>query len=127
MALTQTPPARANPSHNMSRHYSIPESERSNYTLPDIEVFQLTAREFAESDSNEELIHEYMKRHEFRLAAMNSRIREAMFDAMIEEEGIEGGWFWWSCLPGCLPDSSAFGPFKTHAEALADAMDNCES
>jgi len=108
----------------MSRHYSMPESERSNYTLPDIEVFEQTAREYAESDSNEELIHEYMRKPEFRLASMNSKTREAMFDAMIEEEGIEGGWFWWTCLPGCLPDSCAFGPFKTREDALADAMDN---
>lgn len=108
----------------MSRHYSMPESERSEHTLPDIEVFQLTAREFAESDSNEELIHEWSQKREFRLAGMNSRVRDAMFDAMIEEEGIEGGWFWWTCLPGCLPDSAAFGPFKTHADALADAMSN---
>lgn len=108
----------------MSHHYSTPESERSNYTLPDIEVFEMTAREYAESDSNEELIYEYMHKHEFRLASVSSRVREAMFDAMLEEEGIEGGFFWWTCLPGCLPDSCAFGPFKTHAEALADAMDN---
>lgn len=111
----------------MSRHYSTPESERSAYTLPDIEVFQMTAREFAESDSNEELIREYLRKHEFRLACMNSRVREAMFDAMIEEKGIEGGWFWWTCLPGCLPDSFAFGPFKTKEEALADAMDQSNS
>ena len=37
---------------------------------------------------------------------------------------MEGGWFWWTCLPGCLPDSCAFGPFASHAEALADAMEN---
>lgn len=107
----------------MSRHYSIPESERSDYTLPDIEVFEMTAREFAESDSNDELIYEYMRKPEFRLASMNSKTREAMFDAMIEEECIEGGWFWWKCLPGCLPDSAAFGRFKTHKEALDDAME----
>jgi hypothetical protein len=47
-----------------------------------------------------------------------------MFDAMIEEQGITGGWFWWSCLPGCMPDSSPTGPFKTYAAALADARDN---
>lgn len=106
----------------------MPESDRSAHTLPDIiEVFQLTAREFAESDSNEELIREYMRRHEFCLAPMNSRVRDAMFDAMIEEEGIEGGWFWWTCLPGCLPDSCAFGPFASHAAALADAMENAGS
>jgi hypothetical protein len=40
-----------------------------------------------------------------------------------KESGATGGWFWWSCFPGCLPDSSAFGPFKTRAEALADARE----
>jgi hypothetical protein len=106
------------------RIHSTPELERSTYTLPDIEVFQMTAREYAESDSNEDLIHEYMRKPEFRLAGMNSKTRDAMFDAMIEEEAIEGGWFWWTCLPGCLPDSSAFGPFKTKEDAARDALDN---
>jgi len=106
-----------NKGNKMSRHYSMPESEQSAYTLPDIEVFQQTAREFAESDSNQELIWEYTRKPEFRLASMNSKVREAMFDAMLEEEGIEGGFFWW------MPDSCAFGPFKTHAAALADAME----
>jgi hypothetical protein len=108
----------------MSQHYSTLEAKRSPYTLPDIEVFQMTAREYAEGDSNEELIREYMDKHAYRLASMNSKVRESMFDAMIEEEEIRGGWFWWTCLPSCMPDSCAFGPFKTHAEALADAMDN---
>lgn len=109
------------------RIYSKPEAERSEYALPDIEIFQMTAREYAESDSNEELIREYMRKPEFRLALMNSRTREGMFNCMIEEESIEGGWFWWTCHPGCLPDSSAFGPFKTQADAIKDAMANCES
>lgn len=36
------------------------------------------------------------------------------------------GWFWWSCFPGCLPDSEPNGPFATEAEALADAQDGCD-
>lgn len=99
--------------------YSDPSRESDSYALPDVEVFELTAREVAEQD--EDMVHEYMQRHEFRLAAMNSRTREAMFDAMIAEEGITGGWFWWSCFPGCLPDGPAIGPFATRDEALADA------
>lgn len=59
----------------MSQHYSHPDREDDPYALPDLEVFQLTAREVAEQD--EDLIHEYMKRHEFRLASMNSRDRES--------------------------------------------------
>lgn len=100
----------------MSQHYSDPEREYDPYALPDIEVFQLTAHEVAERD--DDLVHEYLKRHEFRLATMNSRTRERMLDAMVEKEGITGGWFYWYCFPGCMPDSNAMGPYATHAEAL---------
>ena len=37
---------------------------------------------------------------------------------------LPDGWYWWSCFPGCLPDSDPVGPFDTEAEALADAQDN---
>ena len=104
----------------MSQHYSNPERESDPHTLPDIQIFELTAREAAEQD--EDMVYEYMKRHEFRLASMNSKIREKMFDVMIEQNGITGGWYWWSCFPGCLPDGPANGPFATHAEALSDAQ-----
>lgn len=103
------------------RAYSDPSKEQDKWSLPDVEIFQLTAREVAEQD--EELIYEYMKRHEFRLASMNSRTREAMFDAMIEENGITGGWFYWYCLPGCLPDSSPCGPFDTWQDAQSAAKE----
>lgn len=104
--------------------YSDPAREDDAYALPDVEVFQLTALEVAAND--EDLVYEYSKRHEFRLCHMNGRVREAMLEAIVEEEGIEGGWFWHTCFPGCLPDSCAFGPFKTQAEALADAQENAE-
>lgn len=108
----------------MTQFYSDPSREHDAHALPDCEVFQLTAREVAEQD--EDMVYEYMKRHEFRVAAMNSRDREKMFDAMIEEQGITGGWFYWYCFPGCLPDSSPFGPFETEAEAIADARENAQ-
>jgi hypothetical protein len=105
----------------MSQHYSNPDRESDTWSLPDLEVFELTAREVAERD--DELIYHYSKRHEFRLASMNSRTREKMFDTIIEEEGITGGWFYWFCFPGCMPDSDAIGPFASHKEALADARE----
>jgi hypothetical protein len=37
---------------------------------------------------------------------------------------LETGWYWWSCFPGCHPDSDPFGPFKTQEEAIADAQDD---
>jgi hypothetical protein len=32
------------------------------------------------------------------------------------------GWYWWPCLPSCLPDGDPNGPFETEAEAIADAQ-----
>jgi hypothetical protein len=104
----------------MGQEYSDPSRANDKWTLPDVEIFQLTAREVAEMD--EDRIHEWTRKHEYRLAPMCSAVREKMFDAMIEDEGIEGGWFWWTCLPGCMPDSDPFGPFATYAEAKADAQ-----
>ena len=108
----------------MTQAYSDPLRESDPYALPDIEIFELTAHEVANLD--EDMVYEYMRRHEFRLATMNSRTREAMYDAMIEEQSITGGWYYWYCFHGCLPDSSPFGPFATHAEALAGAQDNAD-
>jgi hypothetical protein len=106
----------------MTQHYSDPSRESDKWALPDIEVFQLTAREVAERD--EDAIYEYMKDPRFKLAAMNGRIRDAMFDEMIEDEGITGGWFYWYCFPGCMPEGDAMGPYDTHAEALAAAQED---
>ncbi len=104
--------------------YSNPKRADSPYSLPDVEVFQLTAIEAAAQD--EDYVYEYSKRPEFRLCHMNSRVQEAMLEAIVEECGVTGGWYWWTCLPGCLPDSSAMGPFATQREALADAQENAE-
>jgi len=102
--------------------YSNPKRKHDPHALPDLEIFHLTASEVAERD--EDLIYEYIKRHEYRLAPMNSRVREQMFDAMIAENNITGGWFYWYCFPGCMPDSDAYGPFESAAAALQDARDN---
>ena len=32
------------------------------------------------------------------------------------------GYYWWTCSPGCLPDSEAAGPFETKEEAEEDAI-----
>lgn len=108
----------------MSQHYSDPDRESDPHALPDVEVFQLTAREVAEQD--EDMVRDYMRKHEFRLAAMNSRTRESMFDSMVENEGITGGWFYWFCFPGCMPESSPFGPYESHAAAVKAAQEHDE-
>jgi hypothetical protein len=107
----------------MTQHYSDPSRENDPHALPDLETFQLTAREVAERD--EDMIREYVSQRQYRLATMSGRVRDQMFDAMIEENGIEGGWFYWFCFPGCMPESDAMGPYATQAEALAAARESC--
>jgi hypothetical protein len=101
--------------------YSDPSRKSDPWSLPDIEVFELTAEEAAVLD--EDLVYEYGKRHEFRLHSMNSQVRAAMADAIVEEESIEGGWFWWACFPGSLPDGGPHGPYKTKEEAVKAAQE----
>lgn len=38
-----------------------------------------------------------------------------------EGPGLEPGWYWWSCFPGCLPSGDPYGPFPTEQAALKDA------
>lgn len=35
----------------------------------------------------------------------------------------EPGWYWWSCHPGCLPDSDPIGPFQSAEEAEEDFLE----
>jgi len=107
---------------NKMQFYTDTKRESDPHSLPDAEVFQLTATEAAAYD--EDLVYEYSKRHEFRFCSMNGKIREAMMDAIVEEQGITGGWFYWYCSPGCLPDSTQVGPFGSQKEAIDDARKN---
>lgn len=43
-----------------------------------------------------------------------------------DDASLERGWYWWSCFPGCLPDSDPEGPYETEAEALASAQAGIE-
>lgn len=108
----------------MPFEYTNDVDQRDPWKLPNIEIFEATAREIAES--NDDLIWEYSRKPAFRLASMNSTIRERMIDAIIEDHGIAGGFVWQYCVPGCLPDSGWTGPFKTYQEALQDAIQSTE-
>ena len=106
----------------MAYIYSDPTRETDPHALPDIEVFRLTAGEVAETMEDE--IHEFSRRHEFRLTSINSGVRARMINAMIEELDITGGWFYQACFPGCLPDGEPCGPFASYAEAREAAIDD---
>lgn len=102
----------------MSQYYSDPSRESDPHALPDVWVTQLTAEEIAANMEDE--IWQYRKRPEFKLASMNSRTRDKMLETMIAELEIEGGWCWYYCQPGCMPDSGPYGPFASHDAAVCD-------
>jgi len=78
------------------RTYSNPERENLPHALPDVEVFYVTAEEAKEFEGENETDEIYY---------------------------VGEGWYWWSCFPGCLPDSDPFGPFDSEAEAIENMRD----
>lgn len=106
----------------MTQFYSDPSRETDTYSLPDCEVFQLTATEAAEHMEDE--IREAMRMKRFQLASMNSIVRERMLEWIVEQHDVQGGWFWHFCFPGCMPESYPHGPFASPEEAIADCREN---
>lgn len=86
--------------------YSDSKRESDPYALPDVEVFY----------------HEHAKRE---LCALNAGHKAELYgECIVDGEGdcCGTGWYWQACFPGCLPDGEPNGPFKTEAEAQADAQ-----
>jgi hypothetical protein len=81
----------------MTQHYSDPSRETEPHALPDIEVFYLNQND----------------------------IDQDYRDSDTNETDMSPGWYWWTCFPGCLPDSEPIGPFNSHKEALAAAQEDC--
>ena len=90
----------------MPQHYSDPRRADDPHTLPDIEVFY----------------------HAGHWASGEWCAPGGTWDGDEDNTtfGAPAGWYWWSCMPGCLPDSDPSGPFDTEAEALADAREGME-
>ena len=80
----------------MTQIYSDPTREDESWALPDVEVFYVS-----------QLVVNY-----------NLANLDHLDDGIITETG----WYWWSCFPGCLPDSDAFGPYETEEAATEDAQ-----
>lgn len=73
---------------------------------------------------------DYMMKQNMKFFTIDS---DELIESLIAESARNGGesvdadyrgkWAYWSCLPGCLPDSDIFGPFDT----LKDAIRDCEN
>lgn len=53
--------------------------------------------------------------HAFRIGTFE------VFHVDKKTEELTPGWYWWPCLPGCLPDGEANGPFTSSTAAYRDA------
>lgn len=95
--------------------YSDPRRASDPYALPDVEVWHSRYQDCRWCQ------HTILADPTCKLACCPecSGVVEMMPDA-------PKGWYWWSCFPGCLPDSDPIGPFDTEEDALADARDRWE-
>lgn len=92
--------------------YSNPSRESDPHALPDVEIFEAPFARVCDGCGYLDL---------------DADAEECDCDRFTDQAWSEsGGWYWWTCSPGCLPDSDPFGPFETEAEALADAQADSE-
>jgi len=81
------------------RTYSNLEREGETYSLPDVEVFYSHKRD---------------------------QTPDTVFWNEDDKEPMGTGYYYWFCFPGCMPESSPFGPFKTEKEAIEEMRNNLE-
>jgi hypothetical protein len=107
----------------MSQAYSDPKRADDPHALPDVEVWEdavfiVTCEHCGEFEVAESI------------ATADSDTwcpsceREAL--CRLPKHPAKTAWWYWSCFPGCLPDSNAHGPFATEQEALEDAQQYAE-
>lgn len=92
----------------------------ATYTPKNTEVFEISASDFltaGEGDWRAERLAENITESEPEEGEDSSAYNE---ERKKEAEKL-AGFYWWTCSPGCLPDSDASGPFETESEALEDA------
>lgn len=106
----------------MSQHYSDPKRANDKWSLPDVEIWQDNIAEVYTKcgvfDVPGKVLHaqgDYI--------TCPSCDRESCVEGEADMAGRQG-WFYWFCLPGCIPDSERpIGPFDSEEEALNDARD----
>lgn len=99
--------------------YSDPKRASDPYSLPDVEVFTanimrcpVCSAEYPETDQGDTSYRN--TNDETTCCNGKSLVRH------------ESAYWYWFCLPGCMPDSDPMGPFATREEALADAQEGCD-
>jgi hypothetical protein len=96
----------------MTQAYSDPTRESDLHSLPDVEVFHQSQQDFIRSEAGS--VQRIRLDNERETTPNNFQASASL-----------AGWYWWSCFPGCLPDSDPYGPYDTEEQAL-EAAQNTE-
>lgn len=91
------------------------------YIPENTEVFEVSAADFINADPESwqaERLAERMAERSDTDPELHPTTREA--DLILEANAL-AGFYWWTCSPGCMPDSEASGPFESELEAVEDA------
>lgn len=96
--------------------YSNPSRASLPHALPDVEVFLVTTNKFLHATKD---TWQYVMLRE-QCGPGPDAIELA------QQASSLAGWYYWFCLPGCMPECDPIGSFKTQAEAIADAQSSSE-
>ena len=109
----------------MSQHYSDPTRESDLHSLPNVEIWAENVT-IVRSRCGE---FEVPAKSEWARGFCPSCDRATCVNDLNDQNkdtGLEQttkiAWWWWSCVPGYLPESEPKGPFATEAKALTDAQ-----
>lgn len=105
----------------MGWHYINPKDADKPRTIPEIEVWAdlpmtVHCRRCGESEGPEGVVN----------AEDDPRCQECGKRAKVKAIDTTHRFYYWYCVPGCLPDSDAFGPYETEKEALDAARSFCD-
>ena len=92
----------------MTQIYSNPKRESEPFALPDVEVFYQSYIICNCGDMD------FQRGTDDPCSNCNSPLNDT--------DTIGVGFFYWYCLPGCLPDGDPVGPFESEQAAIDDAQ-----
>lgn len=113
----------------MSYHYTSDARASAPYSLPNIEVFWVKEAEWWYDENGERCdAPEYfcpICEGEMSWSSQDRDVKCEPCNRVGEapEAPCEQGFYYWFCLPGCMPDSEPDGPYDTEEEALAAARE----
>lgn len=101
------------------RYYSDPRKHSDPHSLPDVEVFDsdYTSADCPHCDAT------FLS---LDCDTGDVKCEDCRGSFTLESSELKHGWFWWYCLPGCMPEGEPRGPFEDKSEAMRNMVeDNC--